>query len=256
MSPRRCAGGSPLSVALSGEKGRNCAWLSLQELALGMAGPGRERARSRSPLRGRDGRSCFGDSRDSDHSAGRRRGPASRGPAARDGETAGACKRSLQCARGPGAAQEQSLLRHREMSRSGQGGSELCSRSVQHTDCEPSARKRRRLSSTSPRCDQSRVDSAVPGPSSSCLKQAPMLGAAQEQIQVLCREQRRSPERGCDLQGRFVQCTEQLPCLSKRKRRRTSCLWCDGAPGDKAALGLSTSSFRQAAVLRAAQEQA
>ncbi|XP_056368146.1 ubiquitin carboxyl-terminal hydrolase 42-like [Oenanthe melanoleuca] len=118
---------------------------STEDMALGMEGPGRERARSRSRLRGREGRSRFGDTTGSEHSAGRTRSPPSCAPAPRDAAAPRPCKRSLQCAAGPGAAQEQALLGQRDTSASLRS---LHSRCVQHTDCEPSVRKRRRLANS------------------------------------------------------------------------------------------------------------
>ncbi|XP_068068824.1 ubiquitin carboxyl-terminal hydrolase 17-like protein 6 [Anomalospiza imberbis] len=130
MSPPRTSGGSPLSLALSGEKGRNSPQPSLQDMALDMEDAGREQAWSRSPLWGRDGRSCFVDTTDCDHSAGKRVGPPSCDHAPRDGAASGPSSRSLQWTGAPRAAWDQTLLLQREMSRSVRGGYDLRGRFV------------------------------------------------------------------------------------------------------------------------------
>ena len=251
MSPPRTSGGSPVTLVLSGEKGRSSPQLSLQDVALGVADTGRERARSRSPLWGRNVRSSFVDTRDCDHCAGRRTGPPSCGRAPRDGAASGPSNRSFQWAATPRAAQEQTQLRQREMSRSMRRDYDLRSRLVRHTDYDPSSRNRKRQRTSSPCCDQ--TPSAVPGPSNTSLKQAPVLRAAGEQTRP--REQRRLPRRGCDDRSRFVQGTDHQPSLSKRKRARTSPPHCDEATVDNAVPGPSNTSFRQPPMLRAGRQQ-
>lgn len=194
MSPRRTSGGSPLTVALSGGKGRNSAQLSLQDTpVLAVEEPGREQAWSRSPLWGREGRSRCGDRAGCEHPSGSRRDPPSCGHAPRDAAASpGPCGRSLQRAGAPRAAEEQTLLGPRETSRSVLGGYELRGRFVQHTEHQASARKRRRQTANPPLgWDQAPVDSAVPGPSSTSLEQAPVLSDAGEQSQPKGREQSR-----------------------------------------------------------------
>lgn len=239
-----------MTPVLSGEKGRNSPQLSLQAVALGVEGRGRKQARSRSPLWGRNVHSSFVGSTDCEHSAGRRTGPPSCGRAPRDGAASGPSNRRFQRAAAPRAAQEQSQLRQREMSGSERRGYDLRSRFVRHSDCEPSARNRKRQRTSSPCCDQS--PSAVPGPSKSSLKQAPVLRAAREQSRA--REQGRLPRRGCDESSRCVQGTEHQPSLSKRKRGRSP-PHCEEAPVDNAVPGPSNSSFRQLPMLRAGQQQ-
>ncbi|XP_032566996.1 ubiquitin carboxyl-terminal hydrolase 42-like isoform X2 [Chiroxiphia lanceolata] len=183
----------------------------------GMKYTGRERSRSRSPLWGRDLRSWSVDTTDYDDSSERRTGPPScdRGP--RDSTVARPSKRICQWAPAPRAAQEQTLLRQREPSRSVRGTYNLRSRFVQYTDYDRSLRKRRRERTSPPRCDQVLVNTAVPGLSKTSSKQVLMLRAAQEQTRQRQREQRGSAWRGYDCHSQFVQYTDYRP--SEKKRR-------------------------------------
>lgn len=251
MSPPRTSGGSPVTLVLSGEKGRNSPQLSLQDAALAVEDTGREQARSRSPLRGRNAQSSFVDTTDCDRSTGRRTGPPRCGRAPRDGAASGPSNRSFQGAAAPRAAQEQTQLRQREMSRSVRQDCDRRSRFVRHRDRDPSSGNRKRQRTSSPCCDRS--PRAVPGPSNTSLKQAPVLRAVREQSRP--REQRRFPRRGCDDRSQFVQCTDHQPSPSKRKRGRTSPAHCDKAPVEKAVPGPSNTSFRQRPMLRAGWEQ-
>ncbi|XP_019149377.2 uncharacterized protein LOC104697833 [Corvus cornix cornix] len=251
MSPPRTSGGSPVTLVLSGGKGRNSPQLSLQDVALGVEDTGREQARSRSSLWGRNVHSSFVDTTDCDHSAGRRTGPPSCGRAPRDGAASGPSNRSFQWAAPLRAAQEQTQLRQREMSRSMRRDYDLRSRLVRHADYDPSSRNRKRQRTSSPCCDQ--TPRAVPGPSNTSFRQPPMLRAAREQTRP--REQRRFPQQGCDGRSQFMQCTDHQPSLSKRKRGRTSPPHCDEVPVDNAVPGPSNTSFRRPPMLRAGRQQ-
>ncbi|XP_064492315.1 uncharacterized protein LOC135402783 [Pseudopipra pipra] len=178
---------------------------------------GRERSRSRSPLWGRDLRSWSVDTTDYDDSSERRTGPPSRDRGPRDSTAARPSKRICRWAPAPRAAQEQTLLRQREPSRSVQGTYNLRSRFVPYTDYDRSLRKRKRERTSPPRCDQVLVNTAVPGPSKASSKQALMLRAAQEQTRQRQREQRRSTWRGYDCHSQFGQYTDYRP--SEKKRR-------------------------------------
>ncbi|XP_027600559.1 ubiquitin carboxyl-terminal hydrolase 42-like [Pipra filicauda] len=183
----------------------------------GMKYTGRERSRSRSPLWGRDLRSWSVDTADYDDSSERRTGPPSRDRGPRDSTAARPSKRICRWAPAPRAAQEQTLLRQREPSRSVRGTYNLRSRFVQYTDYDRSLRKRKRERTSPPRCDQVLVNTAVPGPSKASSKQALMLRAAREQTPQRQREQRRSTGRGYDCHSQFVQYTDYRP--SEKKRR-------------------------------------
>ncbi|XP_064492312.1 uncharacterized protein LOC135402781 [Pseudopipra pipra] len=178
---------------------------------------GRERSRSRSPLWGRDLRSWSVDTTDYDDSSERRTGPPSRDRGPRDSTAARPSKRICRWAPAPRAAQEQTLLRQREPSRSVQGTYNLRSRFVPYTDYDRSLRKRKRQRTSPPCCDQVLVNTAVPGPSKASSKQALMLRAAQEQTRQRQREQRRSTWRGYDRHSQFGQHTDYRP--SEKKRR-------------------------------------
>ncbi|XP_064492710.1 ubiquitin carboxyl-terminal hydrolase 42-like isoform X2 [Pseudopipra pipra] len=183
----------------------------------GMKDTGRERSRSRSPLWGRDLRSWSVDTTDYDDSSERRTGPPSRDRGPRDSTAARPSKRICRWAPAPRAAQEQTLLRQREPSRSVRGTYNLRSRFVQYTDYDRSLRKRKRQRTSPPCCDQVLVNTAVPGPSKASSKQALMLRAAQEQTRQRQREQRRSTWRGYDRHSQFGQHTDYRP--SEKKRR-------------------------------------
>ncbi|XP_064589817.1 ubiquitin carboxyl-terminal hydrolase 36-like isoform X2 [Zonotrichia leucophrys gambelii] len=198
---------------------------------------GMEQAWSRSQMW--DGHSCLVDTMDCDPSAGRRTNPASNGHSSpRDAAASGPSRRSLQWAGAPRAAQEQTLLRHREMSRSVRGGYNLRSRFVLHTEPSPRRRRRRRRrrQATNPPCHD-HAHRAVPKPSSTSLKQ---------QSPLRWREQR---SRGWERRGRSVQRTHHHHLfLGRRNRGRTSPPRRGKAPVD------NNSSLRKAAMLRAAQE--
>ncbi|XP_027569317.2 ubiquitin carboxyl-terminal hydrolase 42-like isoform X1 [Pipra filicauda] len=183
----------------------------------GMKDTGRERSRSRFPLWGRDLRSCSGDTTDYDDASERRTGPPSRDRGPRDSTAARPSKRICRWAPAARAAQEQTLLRQREPSRSVRGTYNLGSRFVQYTDYDRSLRKRKRERTSPPRCDQVLVNPAVPGPSKASSKQALMLRAAREQTRQRQREQRRSTGRGYDCHSQVVQHTDYRP--SEKKRR-------------------------------------
>ncbi|XP_051625628.1 ubiquitin carboxyl-terminal hydrolase 42-like [Manacus candei] len=183
----------------------------------GMKDTGRERSRSRFPLWGRDLRSCSGDTTDCDDASERRTGPPSRDRGPRDSTAARPSKRICRWAPAPRAAQEQTLLRQREPSRSVRGTYNLGSRFVQSTDYDRSLRKRKRERTSPPRCDQALVNTAVAGPSKASSKQALMLRAAREQTRQRQREQRRSTWRGYDCHSQFGQHTDYRP--SEKKRR-------------------------------------
>ncbi|XP_023801651.1 ubiquitin carboxyl-terminal hydrolase 42-like isoform X2 [Cyanistes caeruleus] len=168
-----------------------------KDMVLSVEDPGQEEAQSASPLWSRDGYSCFLGNADCDDATGRNTGPPSCGHDAKDDAASGPSNRSLESACGPGDAWEETLLRQKETSRSAWSGYDLHSR-----------KQILPVVTTPP------VDSAVRGPSCSSLKQAPMLKAGQEEIQPRWREQRRSPEHGCDLQGRSGQCTDHPRSLS------------------------------------------
>ncbi|XP_027606178.2 ubiquitin carboxyl-terminal hydrolase 42-like [Pipra filicauda] len=182
----------------------------------GMKDTGRERSRSRFPLWGRDLRSCSGDTTDYDDASERRTGPPSRDRGPRDSTAARPSKRICRWAPAARAAQEQTLLRQREPSRSVRGTYNLGSRFVQYTDYDRSLRKRKRERTSPPRCDQVLVNPAVPGPSKASSKQALMLRAAREQTRQRQREQR-STGRGYDCHSQVVQHTDYRP--SEKKRR-------------------------------------
>ncbi|XP_027762472.1 ubiquitin carboxyl-terminal hydrolase 42-like isoform X2 [Empidonax traillii] len=204
----------------------------------GLKDTGRERARSRSPLWGRDLCSHSVDTTDYDHSSGRRTGPPSRDRAPRDNAAAGPSQRSGQCAPVPRAAQEQVLLRQRESSRSVRGTYNLRSRFVHYTDYDCSLRKRKRERTSPPRCDQAPVDTAVPGPSNGSSKQAVTLRAAREQTPQRQREQRRSVWRGDDRHSQSVQCTDYRPAEKKRRLSLTQRCTSDNHSGHSGNDGL------------------
>ncbi|KAK4811211.1 hypothetical protein QYF61_021282 [Mycteria americana] len=108
----------------------------------------RQRERSRSPWLGNDLRSWFVDTMSYDHSAGRRRRTShpSCDRTARDDTAPGPSNASSRSAPACRAAQEQTLLRQRERSRSPLWGSDCHSWFVVATDYDLSAGRRRRVS--------------------------------------------------------------------------------------------------------------
>ncbi|XP_050183391.1 ubiquitin carboxyl-terminal hydrolase 42-like [Myiozetetes cayanensis] len=203
----------------------------------GLKDTGRERARSRSPLWGRNLCSRSVDTTDYDHSSGRT-GPPSRARAPRDNTATGPSHRSDQWAPAPRAAQEQALLRQRELSRSAWGTYNLRRRFVHYTDYDRSLRKRKRERTSPPRCDQAPVDAAVPGPSNASSKQAVTLRAARERTPQRQREQRRSAWRSDDHHSQSVQCTDYRPAEKKRRLSLTQRCMSDNHSGHSGNDGL------------------
>ncbi|XP_023802575.1 ubiquitin carboxyl-terminal hydrolase 42-like isoform X1 [Cyanistes caeruleus] len=221
-----------------------------KDVVLSVEDPGQDEVQSGSPLWSKEACSFVTDTTGCDDATGP---PPSCGHDPIDDAASGPSNRSLELACGPGDACQETLLMQEETSSSVWSGYDLRSRFVQHTGFNSSSRKRKRETRNSPCCDKTPVDDAVPGPSSTSLKQAVMLWAGPEQTQLWWNEQRRSPEQGCDLHGLSVQCTDQQPSVTKR--RRTNPPGWDKAPVDNAASGPSNISFQQACVLRAAWEQ-
>ncbi|KAK4806103.1 hypothetical protein QYF61_005475 [Mycteria americana] len=212
-----------------------------------------QREQSRSPWPGNDLRCWFVDTRNYDHSAGRRRRTShpSCDRTARDDAAAGPSSTSSQSAPARRAAQEQTLPRQRERSRSPLWGSDCRSWSVVATDYDLSAGRRRRT--THPSCDRAARDDAAAGASNASSQSAPARRAAQEQTLPRQRERSRSPLWGSDCRSWSVVATDYD--LSAGRRRRTTHPSCDRAARDDAAAGASNASSQSAPARRAAEEQ-
>ena len=180
----------------------------------------RQREQSRSPWPGNDLHSWFVDTMNYDHSAGRRRRTShpSCDRTARDDTAPGPSNASSQSAPARRAAQEQTLPRQRERSRSPLWGSDCRSWFVVATDYDLSAGRRRRT--TRPSCDRAARDDTAAGPSNASSQSAPARRAAEEQTVPMLRERSRSPLWGSDCRSWFVVATDYD--LSAGRRRRVS----------------------------------
>ncbi len=120
----------------------------------------------------------------------------------------------------PSSRCQRNGARERARSRSPQWGNDVRSWSVDTTDYDHSAGRRRRTGP--PKCDRAPRDDAAPGPSNGSSQSAPTPSAARRQTLPTQRERSRSLRQGYNLRSRFVEITTGdhsggLPPLSKEE---------------------------------------
>ena len=186
--------------------------------ACGQSSGARERARSRSPQRGKDLRSWVGDTTDYEPSRGRRRTSSQhRDHTARDKAAPRPSNSCSESGPAPSAALEQTLPGQGDQSRSLCQGHGLHSRFMKRIDSHHSARRIRRRRARRPHRDRAPRDDAAAGPSNARCRQAATDKAAQEQTLLTQRERSKSPRRGYNLHRRFVDIMDHDPSAGRRR---------------------------------------